>query len=79
MMMTLKVLGLWPATDRARNTEKLMYVGNEDFLYKNATGFHSFSHGKGRDSKKLEDSKWLAYPFIVEMWNSYLKDKLKPQ
>jgi len=79
MMMTMKVLGLLPATDRCRNLEKLMYVGNEDFLYKNATGFHSYSHAKGRDSKKLEDIKFSSFPFVAEMWNSYLKAKLKPQ
>ena len=79
MMMTLRVLGLWPATDATRAMDKLMYVGNEDFLFKNETGFHSISHGKGRDSKKLEDAKGTAFPMILEMWNGYLKDKLKPQ
>lgn len=72
-------LGLWPATDRCRTMEKLLHAGNEDFLHKNATGFHSFSHEKGRDSTKLKDIKWSSFPFVLEMWNSYLKDKLKPQ
>jgi hypothetical protein len=79
MMMTLRVLGLWPATDTTRNMDKLMYVGNEDFLYKNATGFHSYSHAKGRDTQNLENGKGSALPMIMEMWNGYLKDKLKPQ
>jgi hypothetical protein len=79
MLMTLKVLGLWPDTERTRNMDKLMYVGNEDFLYKNATGFHSFSHGKGRDSKQLDQTQWLGYSFVVELWNNYLKNAIKPK
>ncbi len=80
MMMTLKVVGHWPAdNERCRKVEKLMYVGNEDFLYKNATGFHSFAHGKGKDDEKLENGKWLGFPYVVELWNKYLKDNLKPQ
>lgn len=78
MMMTLRVLGLWNTSDACKNMDKLMYVGNEDFLYKNTTGFHSYSHGKGRDSKPLETVKWLAFPMVLDMWNGYLKDKLKP-
>ena len=78
MLLTLKVLGLWPATERTKNLEKLMYVGNEDFLYKNNTGFHSFSHGKG-DSKPLDQTKWLAFSYIQELWNNYLKNAIKPQ
>ena len=80
MLLTLKVVGRWPAdSQRCRKLEKLMYVGNEDFLYKNAQGFHSYSNGKGHDSAKLETEKWIAYPYVVEMWNSYLKPKIKPQ
>ena len=77
MFMTLKVLGLWPAnSERSREVEKRIYVGNEDFLYKNATGFHSYQHGKGEDSAKAETVKWLAYPFIREIWDGYLKGEL---
>lgn len=79
MLMTLKVLGLWPDTEQCKNTEKLMYVGNEDFLYKNATGFHSFSHGKGRDSTPLEQGKWLGFGYVLEIWNNFLKTNIKPQ
>jgi hypothetical protein len=79
MLMTLKVLGLWPATDTTKKLEKLMYVGNEDFLYKNTTGFHSFSHGKGHDSKPLDSVKWLAFSYINDLWNGYLKNAIKPQ
>jgi len=78
MLMTLKVLGLWPDSERCRNLEKLMYVGNEDFLYKNATGFHTYQNGAGEDAPKLESQKWLSYPFVREIWNGYLKAKLKP-
>ena len=78
-LLTLKVLGLWPNSERCRNVEKLMYVGNEDFLYKNSVGFHSYSKGHGTDSKKLETFNWLAYPLVKEVWDSYLKRNLKPQ
>ena len=77
MLMTLKVLGYWPDTERCRKLEKLMYVGNEDFLYKNAMGFHSHQNGKGEDSPKIETEKWKAFPITLEIWNSYLKNKLK--
>lgn len=79
MLMTLKVLGLWPANDTTKKLEKLMYVGNEDFLYKNATGFHSFSHGRGRDSQNVNAVKWLAFGYVQDLWNSYLKNAVKPQ
>src|SRR6202044_1033427 len=70
MLTTLKVLGLWPATDRTKAMESLMYVGNEDFLYKNATGFHSYSHAKGRDSKPLENVSLLRFGYITKPWTT---------
>lgn len=78
-LMTLKVLGLWPDSERCRNLEKLMYVGNEDFLYKNAMGFHSYAKGHGKDSEKLEDIKFLAYPYVLELWTAYLKNGIQPK
>jgi len=78
MLLTLKVLGLWPDSERCRNLEKRMYVGNEDFLYKNSMGFHSYQNGHGDDASKLETQKWLAYPIVVELWNNCLKQKIKP-
>ncbi len=79
MLMTLKVLGLWADTPACHDMEKLVYVGNEDFLYKNTTGFHSYSHGKGRDSKNLDATAWLGFSYVLELWNNYLKQSIKPQ
>jgi hypothetical protein len=76
MMMTLKALGMWPANDTTKNFEKLLYVGNEDFLYKNTTGFHSFSHGKGRDTQNVQNVKWSATAWLIDLWNSYLKNNV---
>jgi hypothetical protein len=79
MYTTFKVLNLLPTdSPRIRDIEKRIYVGNEDFLYKNNTGFHSFEHGKGHDSVKATSANWLAYPFVLEIWNNYLKPRLKP-
>ncbi len=77
MLLTLKVLGLWNDSAPCRKMEKLMYVGNEDFLYKNSMGFHSYANGKGHDTPKFETEKWLAFPIILELWNSYLKLNIK--
>ena len=77
MLLTLKVLGYWTDSERCRKMEKLMYVGNEDFLYKTKMGFHSFSKGKGEDTPKFETVKWLAYPIVLELWNNYLKQSIK--
>lgn len=79
MMMTLRVLGLWPDTPACKNLEKMMYTGNEDFLYKDKTGFHSFSHGKGRDTKPMSEGKWSGFNFVLDIWNNSLKDALKPK
>lgn len=76
-LMTLKVLGRWSETERCRNLEKLMYVGNEDFLYKNKMGFHSYAKGHGQDNEKLETVKYLAYPYVLELWNGYLKSHIQ--
>ena len=77
MLVTLKVLGLWTDSERCRKMEKLMYVGNEDFLYKTSMGFHSFAKGHGEDTPRFETQKWLAYPIVLELWNSYLKQNIK--
>jgi len=42
-------------------------------------GFHSHQNGTGQDSPKIESEKWKAFPITLEIWNSYLKNKLKPQ
>lgn len=75
-LLALKVLGLWKKDDRCRNVEKLMYVGNEDFLYKERVGFHSFSKGKGHDSKKADTVPWLGYTYVLALWNGYLKERM---
>lgn len=79
MLATLKVLDLLPDdSPRIREIEKRIYVGNEDFLYKDETGFHNFQHGKGSDSVKSDSVQWLAFPIVRELWDSYLKPPLKP-
>jgi hypothetical protein len=76
MLMTLKAIGQWPANDTTKNLEKLVYVGNEDFLYKNTTGFHSFSHGKGRDTQNVQNVKWSATAWLIDLWSGYLKNNV---
>lgn len=78
MYVTLDVLGLLPRdSQRLREIGKRIYVGNEDFLYKKETGFHSFQHGKGADSVKKESASWLPFPISLEIWNKCLKPRLE--
>ena len=77
MYITLDVLGLLPKdSPRIQEIGKRILVGNGDFLYKKETGFHSFQHGKGKDSVKGESAKWLPFPIVIELWSKYLGPKL---
>ncbi len=71
---TLKVLGYWGNGPAQKETEALMKVGCEDYIYKVSRGYHSYSHAKGHDTYEKDLVKNCGYSFCKEIWRQILVD-----
>jgi hypothetical protein len=67
----LKIFGGWDgSTPAQQQMDSLMYVGNEDLIYKLEHGYHSYSKGVGMDH--YEYSMKHGYPISKEVWRKVL-------
>jgi hypothetical protein len=67
----LKIFGGWDgSTPAQQRMDRLMYVGNEDLIYKLEHGYHSYSKGKGADH--YEYSMKHGYSIAKEVWRKAL-------
>jgi hypothetical protein len=67
----LKMFGGWDgSTPLQQQMDNLMYVGNEDLIYKLEHGYHSWSKGVGMDH--YEYSIKHGYPIAKDVWRKVL-------
>lgn len=72
---TLEALGIWDSEYMAE-TERLMYVGSEDFLYKISPehgGYMGYQKGKETGPTTEESLRNSGFFFYKEIWKKFLK------
>jgi len=78
VVSAMMALGDWPSTTDIQETERRMYVGSEDLMYKLKMGYHSYSKATAHDYFDYQYAN-QGYWYIVDIWNNYIKKRINKE
>jgi len=78
VVSAMMALGDWPSNADFQDTERQMYVGSEDLMYKLKMGYHSYSKATAHDYYDYQYAS-QGYWYIVDIWNNYIKKRINKE
>ncbi|HEY5509075.1 MAG TPA: Ig-like domain-containing protein, partial [Paludibacter sp.] len=78
VVSAMMALGDWPVNNDIQDTERRMYVGSEDLMYKLRMGYHSYSKAVAHDYYDYQYAS-QGYWYIVDIWNNIIKKRINKE